>query len=242
MQVYQLNNNHNTFSIPPKMIFDLITSVIGTRSSESGAQIGTQLEGEWNANGTHLRIRSRRVPNAFSVGLFFISTVYSCNKNAYKMKKDPNVHNAVPLHNSFFSTVEPGSPTQTSAISNIGVLIGIVVAVTFVIVLAMVIFVTCFFYKRKQVETNKENVENNENTVYDDVLSPHIELPQLHRTASGYEQPSPYAQLDNSKRVPIDANYQSLKVENHSQLDRDSTLEISTLMIANKSSDVPVRI
>ena len=71
----------------------LITSVTGTRSwmrsSESGTQIGTlwnangtQTErkwnadgSEWNANGTHLRTRSGRVPNAFSVRLFLSSTV-----------------------------------------------------------------------------------------------------------------------------------------------------------------------
>ena len=84
------------------MIFDLITSVTGTRSwmrsSESGTQIGTQMEREWNANGTrmerkwnangtqkerewnangtHLRTRSGRVPNAFSVRLFLSSTVF----------------------------------------------------------------------------------------------------------------------------------------------------------------------
>ena len=79
------------------MIFDLITSVTGTRSwmrsSESGTQIGTiwnangtrmerkwnangtQMEREWNANGTHLRTRSGRIPNAFSVRLFLSSTV-----------------------------------------------------------------------------------------------------------------------------------------------------------------------
>ena len=79
------------------MIFDLITSVTGTRSwmrsSESGTQIGTlwnangtqmerewnangtRMEREWNANGTHLRTRSGRVPNAFSVRLFLSSTV-----------------------------------------------------------------------------------------------------------------------------------------------------------------------
>ena len=79
------------------MIFDLITSVTGTRSwmrsSESGTQIGTlwnangtrmerkwnangtQMERKWNANGTHLQTRSGRVPNAFSVRLFLSSTV-----------------------------------------------------------------------------------------------------------------------------------------------------------------------
>ena len=61
------------------MIFDLITSVTGTRSwmrsSESGTQVGTlwnanetRMErkwnangSKWNANGTHLRTRSERV-------------------------------------------------------------------------------------------------------------------------------------------------------------------------------------
>ena len=33
------------------------------------------MERKWNANGTHLRTRSGRVPNAFSVRLFLSSTV-----------------------------------------------------------------------------------------------------------------------------------------------------------------------
>ena len=79
------------------MIFDLITSVTGTRSwvrsSESGTQIGTlwsangtRMKRKWNANGTRMerkwnaftnafRTRSGRVPNAFSVRLFLNSTV-----------------------------------------------------------------------------------------------------------------------------------------------------------------------
>ena len=73
------------------MIFDLITSVTGTRSwmrsSESGTQTGTQMECEWNANGSHLRTRSGRVPNAFSVRLFLSSTVNKKDKNEYMKHK-----------------------------------------------------------------------------------------------------------------------------------------------------------
>jgi hypothetical protein len=36
---------------------------------------GTRMERKWNANGTHLGTRSGRVPNAFSVRLFLSSTV-----------------------------------------------------------------------------------------------------------------------------------------------------------------------
>ena len=51
------------------MIFDLITSITGTRSwmrsSESGTQIGTQMEREWNANGMQMERIYERVPVAF---------------------------------------------------------------------------------------------------------------------------------------------------------------------------------
>ena len=61
------------------MIFDLITSITGTRSwmrsSESGTQIGTQMEREWSVNETQMERIYERVPNAFSVRLFLNSTV-----------------------------------------------------------------------------------------------------------------------------------------------------------------------
>ena len=57
------------------MTADLTTTVTGTRSRLRSGKSGTQMEREWNANGTHLRTRSRHVPNAFSVRLFLSSTV-----------------------------------------------------------------------------------------------------------------------------------------------------------------------
>ena len=87
------------------------------------------------------------------------------------------------------------------------------------VVLLIAIFITCFFWKKTRVNTSTGNIGDNENNAYDNVLSPPIELPQLNRSVSEYEQPSPYAQLDSSKRVPMDANYQSLNVENHTQRD-----------------------
>jgi hypothetical protein len=107
----------------------------------------------------------------------------------------------------FSYTVKPSSSI------NIGIIIGIVVAA--VVVVAVVIFTVCILFKRKTVGTNQRNIENNENTGYDDVLSPRIDLLQIPDSQSGYEEPSPYAQLDKSKRVPIAANYQSLTVEKH---------------------------
>ena len=55
------------------MMADLTTTVTRTRSRLRSGKTGTQMEREWNANGTHLR---RRVPNTFSVRLFLSSTVY----------------------------------------------------------------------------------------------------------------------------------------------------------------------
>jgi hypothetical protein len=96
-------------------------------------------------------------------------------------------------------------------------------------------------WKRKPVATNTDNIEDNENTGYDDVLSQHIELPQIPNSESGYEVPneSPYAELDNSTRVSTDENYQSLIAENQAQSDSNFQ-QYPTLNIHNDGvSDVP---
>jgi hypothetical protein len=61
---------------------------------------------------------------------------------------------------------------------------------------------------------------------------PTIQLPQTHAQAmrelppvpvseGGYEEPAQYQQLDSSRRVPMDANYQCLNA-NYTQLNRNS--------------------
>ena len=49
---------------------------------------------------------------------------------------------------------------------------------------------------------------------------PTIELPNVRVAEAGYEEPAQYQQLDSSRRVPVDANYQSLQNANYTQLDR----------------------
>ena len=49
---------------------------------------GTQTERKWNANGTHFRTRSGRVPNAFSVRLFLNSTVLQIQRIALQRNDD----------------------------------------------------------------------------------------------------------------------------------------------------------
>lgn len=59
-----------------------------------------------------------------------------------------------------------------------------------------------------------------ENAVYDGDTQPDTSL-QAHPTDGDYEQPAEYAQLDSSKRAPVDENYQSLNVEGYDQLQKN---------------------
>jgi hypothetical protein len=76
----------------------------------------------------------------------------------------------------------------------------------------------CRLWKRKRVDGN--------------YTQPAIQLPQTHAQAirdqelpplpvseGGYEEPAQYQQLDSSRRVPVDANYQSLNA-NYTQLNK----------------------
>ena len=55
-------------------------------------RFGTRMEREWNANGTHLRTRSGRVPNAFSVRLFLSSAVVAIIKQSKNWNSFLNIN------------------------------------------------------------------------------------------------------------------------------------------------------
>ena len=61
---------------------------------------------------------------------------------------------------------------------------------------------------------SQRDVVNIQNAAYDGDKQPQRKLPDIPYSNSDYEEPSDYAQLDSSKRVPMDANYQSLKTKN----------------------------
>jgi hypothetical protein len=116
----------------------------------------------------------------------------------------------------------PGSSKPSSSDNNTGVIIGIVVAAVVVLVTAMVIL-GCFLYRRKPGKGNTPDIGNIQNTAYEGDIQRNIELPQVSDSENcAYEEPAEYAQLDIFKRVPVDANYQSLIVEG-TKIDRGNS-------------------
>ena len=90
---------------------------------------------------------------------------------------------------------------------------------TIVLVLTLILLIICFRHRR--VLESTRDVGNIQNAAYEGDTQPERELPQIPGTSSEYEEPAQYSQLDSSKRVPTDDNYQSLNVEGYEQLQID---------------------
>ena len=90
---------------------------------------------------------------------------------------------------------------------------------TIVLVLTLILLIICFRHRR--VLESTRDVGNIQNAAYEGDTQPERELPQIPGTSSEYEEPAQYSQLDSSKRVPTDDNYQSLNVEGYQQLQID---------------------
>ena len=120
----------------------------------------------------------------------------------------------------------PGStnPATTNNGNNDGLVIGISVVVN-VLVLAIASVLVYCFWKRKRYNEDyaQPNIELPEiphpESCYEEPAinaqpsrnpQQNRELPPVLDVEDIYEEPVEYAQLDNSKRVPIDDNYQAL--------------------------------
>ena len=107
----------------------------------------------------------------------------------------------------------PGSSNPTSSGNNIGVIIGIVVA-AMVVIIVVILIVCWFLYRRKpgrkRANENTQNINNINNPAYEGDTPVQRRFPQVPSSNNHYEEPAEYQHLDSSKRVPIDANYQSL--------------------------------
>ena len=84
-----------------------------------------------------------------------------------------------------------------------------------VVIVTVILIVTCFRHRKILKRENTRDVGKFQNRVYEGDTQPDTP-PQIRPT--DYEQPSEYAQLDGSKRVLVDENYQSLNVEGYDQL------------------------
>ena len=117
----------------------------------------------------------------------------------------------------FYKTEGPG-PGSSSSSNHIGVIISTVVAA--MVVTIVVILVVCWFlYRRKsgrkRANENTQNINSIKNAAYEGYTPVQKRLPQVPSSDCDYEEPAEYQQLDSSKRVPIDANYQSLIHKNN---------------------------
>ena len=141
----------------------------------------------------------------------------------------------------FYKTEDPG-PGSSSSGNNIGVIIGIVVA-AMVVIIVVILIVCWFLYRRKparkRANENTQNINNIKNAAYEGGTSVQRRLPQVPSSDSDYEEPAVYQQLDSSKRVPIDANYQSLirKNKQASSGERGNEDDQRHTSLRNKSED-----
>ncbi len=135
-------------------------------------------------------------------------------------------------------------------------------AVLVVMALAMSIF-ACLLSRRKQTEVGntEPNIELPEIPNFEGIYEepqvddssrripppPALELPPIPDTEVGdYEEPAQYAQLDSSKRVSVDGNYQGLHAENYTQLDKSLNEDVQQYASLNTGSneieDAPVEL
>ena len=105
-----------------------------------------------------------------------------------------------------------------------------------VVIVTVILIVTCFRYRKILKRENTRDVGKFQNTVYEGDTQPDTP-PQVR--PSDYEQPAQYAQLDSSKRVLVDENYQSLNVEGYDQLQTNPNENVSpyTSLKANSNYD-----
>ena len=83
-----------------------------------------------------------------------------------------------------------------------------------VVLVTVILIVAWFLYRRTPPRDKEQNIGEVQNPAYVGESQRNRRLPQVPHFESGYEEPTEtaeYTQLDSSKRVPIDANYQSLK-------------------------------
>ena len=103
-----------------------------------------------------------------------------------------------------------------------------------VVIVTVILIVTCFRYRRILKRENTRDVGKFQNAVYEGDTQP--DTPPQVRPAD-YEQPSEYAQLDSSKRVLVDENYQSLNAEGYDQLQTNPNENVPPYTLLNVNSN-----
>ncbi|CAB4011972.1 microneme MIC12 [Paramuricea clavata] len=110
------------------------------------------------------------------------------------------------------------SSDPSSQEKSIGIIIGVSVAAVIVLV-TVILIVARFICRRKEGPDNTRNIGDIQNAAYEGDKQPkRPKMPKKPHSEHVYDEPTVYAQLDSSTRVPIDANYQSLNKEGCGQL------------------------
>jgi negative regulator of sigma E activity len=86
-----------------------------------------------------------------------------------------------------------------------------------VVVLIVILIFACLLYRRKQKKENTPDTGNIQNAAFEGDTQPG--KPSSEIPYSDYEEPAKLAQPDSSTRVPVDENDQSLNTEDYAQLD-----------------------
>ena len=106
---------------------------------------------------------------------------------------------------------------------------------TAVVVLVIFVILVIFLYRRTPSQDKGRNISEIQNPAYEGETQLSRKLPQVPYSESGYEEPAEYAQLDILQRVPMDANYQSLKREGQ-QRGSDETKDHTILKSRNENA------
>ena len=138
-----------------------------------------------------------------------------------------------------FLDTKRGLSDSTS--SNTGIIIGAVMA-TVVLILAVMLIIICFRYRRTLEKESTRDFGSIQNTAYEGDTQPDRELPQRsHSTDREYEEPAVYAQLDSSKRIPADEIYQSLNVEGYEPLRTDPNENVPQYTPLNINNNIHLK-
>lgn len=101
-------------------------------------------------------------------------------------------------------------------------IISAVAAVVALIIALVTAIVVRFRYRRSPRKQSSETVDYIQNSAYEGDKEGSIRrLPNVPYSEDGYEEPATYAQLDSSKRIPVDKNYQGLIIRGKQGVEKD---------------------
>lgn len=99
-----------------------------------------------------------------------------------------------------------------------------------IIIVAAICIVGCFLYRKKTVELAGVQTGTVQNAAYESDKNLKRKLPQVPKTENVYDQ------LDETKMVPIDKNYQSLLPRN---TDGTENIAVNYVVVGENEQDKP---